>query len=150
MAEKNASSCRALKLRRMVAEERRLLKEKLALEQMLKNIQCLRTKLKASLTFLVEQIQLSSHLQEELGTQYVEVPVKSVPLDPASPNIEEEEANLQNNKPSLNLSISDFPGMFPGRDDDVEELEDDSEEEIGCANEVLENFNETELNFDDF
>ncbi|XP_026278611.1 uncharacterized protein LOC113206654 [Frankliniella occidentalis] len=145
MTEKVTCSSRVGKLRRLVAEERRLLQEKASLELMLKNVQQLRNKLK------VEQIQLSSNLQVELGGDYIEVPVKSLPLSPDPLDMEEEEDNVLNNKPSLNLNVNDLPRMFFGMDDDAEENEEeDSEEEIGCANEVLGNFNETEINFDDF
>lgn len=54
----------------------------------------------------IEQIQLSGHLQAELGDQYVEVPIKALSPDPL--NIAEEEASITVNKPVLNLDINRF------------------------------------------
>lgn len=48
MAQNVPCSRSAVRLRRLIAEERRLLQEKTALEIMLKNVQALRTKLKVT------------------------------------------------------------------------------------------------------
>ncbi|KAJ1530296.1 hypothetical protein ONE63_005216 [Megalurothrips usitatus] len=101
MAEKVPASLKGNKLRRLVAEERRLLLEKSALEEMLKNVQALRTKLK------VEQIQLGSNLQAELGESYVEVPLQALPV-PEPVNMEQEERNIAVNKPTLDLGVNNF------------------------------------------
>lgn len=125
MAEKVPASLKGNKLRRLVAEERRLLLEKSALEEMLKNVQALRTKLK------VEQIQLGSNLQAELGESYVEVPLQALPV-PEPVNMEQEERNIAVNKPTLDLGVNNFQNMFY---DDIEEDDDDSDG-AGCVQEV--------------
>lgn len=137
MAEKVPASLKGNKLRRLVAEERRLLLEKSALEEMLKNVQALRTKLK------VEQIQLGSNLQAELGESYVEVPLQALPV-PEPVNMEQEERNIAVNKPTLDLGVNNFQNMFY---DDIEEDDDDSDG-AGCVQEV--DAGENEIDFDDF
>lgn len=140
MAETLGGSSKTTQLKRLVAQERTLLQEKSALELMLKNIQALRTKLK------VEQLQLSSCLQAELGSSetFVEVPVESLPS-----NFVEEEKNIAVNKPLLDLKTDHFQRMFLGEMNHGEEEEDDDSDNdaIGCVEELME---EHELGFEDF
>ncbi|XP_034247130.1 uncharacterized protein LOC117648623 [Thrips palmi] len=143
MAETLGGSSKSLQLKRLIAQQRTLLQEKAALEQMLKNVQALRNKLK------VEQIQLSSSLQAELGGSetYVEVPAESITVK--TQDIVEEEKHITSNKPILDLKTDHFQRMFLGGTDNGEEEEDDddSDDAIGCVQELMD---EHELGFDDF
>lgn len=51
---------------------------------------------------------------------------------------------------SLAILPLNITGMFFGADDFGEDDDEDSEDEIGCAKEVLGNQSESELNFEDF